>query len=544
VRETVLAAHAHQDVPFERLVDELAPQRDLSTTPLFQVMFLFSERDGFGDRGGAAVRFSGLDVESRGVASGSAKFDLALALQRGDDGALTAGWNYRTDLFDAASVERLAGRFETLLEAFAADPGVAISELPVVGAEEAEAARRGAVPAAWELPPWPAPEAATAIAPSPPRRLAGPGDAAPANALEARLAALFAAVLGVDRVGVEDDFFRLGGHSLLAVRLVASLRRELGLRPPLTAVFQHPTVRSLAAALDGGELDGEAAPGGAAVTCLVRLASGGEEGDQRPPLFLVHPGGGDLVRYVELARSLAADGRRVWGFQDPSLAGDEAPLDRVEAMAERYAAELVRTLPRGDYHLAGWSLGGLVAFEMARRLAAAGRPPASLALLDAAPPAQPTPPEQRERIHFATFAAQIGAPLRALGLEPDELFALPREQWLARFAAAGRAAGLLPKELDDAELERRRRVFSAHAVALEIYLPDSYGGEALFVQAAETMPGRPDPASQWHEVFGVRLRVELAPGNHFTLLRGDGVGRVAELLRRHLGGAETKEKSS
>jgi thioesterase domain-containing protein len=96
---------------------------------------------------------------------------------------------------------------------------------------------------------------------------------------------------------------------------------------------------------------------------------------------------------------------------------------------------------------------------------------------------------------------------------------------------------LLPPELDEAELRRRWRIFDAHGEAFEVYRPDpaaGFGGGALLVEASDKLPGRPDLAAQWHGVMEGRLRVEKAPGDHWSLLRGDGADRVAALLRRHL----------
>ncbi|MFK0167153.1 condensation domain-containing protein, partial [Rhizobium sp. NPDC090279] len=130
VRETALTAYAHQDVPFERLVDELQPERDLSRNPLFQVMFVFQNT--------APVHFdlSGLVAEPLTAPWEVAKFDLTLQLEEGSEGDLLAELEYATALFDRATIERMAGHYVRLLEHAAADPEAQLSRLELLSAAE------------------------------------------------------------------------------------------------------------------------------------------------------------------------------------------------------------------------------------------------------------------------------------------------------------------------------------------------------------------------------------------------------------------------
>ncbi|MEE8523392.1 MAG: amino acid adenylation domain-containing protein, partial [Thermoanaerobaculia bacterium] len=128
-RELVLAADAHQEVPFERLVDELRPERDLTSTPLFQVMFAF----GAGEL--ESLDIEGLTVTPQTVDTGAAKFDLTLMLDPAEEG-LAGTWEYRRELFDPTTIRRLCGHFETLLEGIVVDPEARLSELPLASAAE------------------------------------------------------------------------------------------------------------------------------------------------------------------------------------------------------------------------------------------------------------------------------------------------------------------------------------------------------------------------------------------------------------------------
>ena len=204
----------------------------------------------------------------------------------------------------------------------------------------------------------------------------GGGERLPAggDAAEEAVAAVFAEVLGVP-VGPGDDFFELGGHSLLAVQLFARIEARTGARLPLATIFAAPTVAGVAGAVRRAR--GDAAP---TVTGAVRRARGvtapvvrtaslielSADGD-RPPFFAVTAGDGNAVGFGALSRRLA--GRRPFYALQPRGLDGRAPLLRtVEAMARAYEAEIRAVAPHGPYLLGGRCLGGIVAFELARRL--------------------------------------------------------------------------------------------------------------------------------------------------------------------------------
>ncbi|RJQ72968.1 non-ribosomal peptide synthetase [Pseudonocardiaceae bacterium YIM PH 21723] len=197
----------------------------------------------------------------------------------------------------------------------------------------------------------------------------------PRSPKEALLCRLFAEVLGVDVVGIDDGFFDLGGHSMLAGRLLGRIQDLLGVRPPLRTLFETPTVAGLVAALDedhdGGDLD-----------VLLPLRKAGD----RAPLFCVHPAGGlawsytGLLGYVDPAQP-------VYGLQTPKLTDPQfQPADLTQIAAE-YVRRVRSVQPDGPYHLLGWSFGGNLAHEMAYQLEQAGQRVELLVLLDAYPEA-------------------------------------------------------------------------------------------------------------------------------------------------------------
>ncbi|HEX7313096.1 MAG TPA: condensation domain-containing protein, partial [Pyrinomonadaceae bacterium] len=132
VWETTLGAHAHQDVPFEKLVEELAPERDLSRSPLFQVMFVLQNASAEG-----RVSLPGLDLALLDTDGGTSRFDLTLSMAD-TAGGLTGTLEYNTDLFDGETITRLLSHFISLLSAATADPSRKVIDLPLLAPDERE----------------------------------------------------------------------------------------------------------------------------------------------------------------------------------------------------------------------------------------------------------------------------------------------------------------------------------------------------------------------------------------------------------------------
>ncbi|HKI01749.1 MAG TPA: amino acid adenylation domain-containing protein [Thermoanaerobaculia bacterium] len=305
--------------------------------------------------------------------------------------------------------------------------------------------------------------------------------AAPRDAVELELCRVWEELLGVAPVGVRDDFFALGGHSLLAVRLMGRIRERFGRELPLTALFAGATVEHLASLLRD-PLDGEARR-----DALVPIRTGGA----LPPLFLVHPVGGNVLCYAELARQLDPldMGRPVYAFQSPG------PMESVEEMAAHYLEGVRAVQPRGPVFLAGWSMGGVVAFEMARRLAAEGRQPALLAVIDA-------------------FAPGTGPALSGPVDDGDLKKLFERDQ-------EGLGAAVT-------EAPRLFEIFRANATALQRYAGARYEGRVTLLRAGETAPAGDDLG--WSALAAGGAEVLEVPGHHYTLLRGAGAQRTAALL--------------
>ncbi|WP_329596162.1 amino acid adenylation domain-containing protein [Streptomyces pseudovenezuelae] len=230
VREFDFAAYGHQDVPFDVLVDALTPKRSLARHPLFQVVLAFT-----GHSAQPELSLPGLEVSVETVETGAARFDLSLYLrERRDADGGPAGVDgiaeYSTDLFDAATAERLVRALVRFLSAVAADPGVRIEDVDLAGDDERRPVRE--------------PERAQ------PEVLPALSSEDPASPAERVLAALFGELLSLSHVPLDEDFFALGGDSISSIRLV-SRAVEAGVVISARDVFKHQTVRELAAVARG-----------------------------------------------------------------------------------------------------------------------------------------------------------------------------------------------------------------------------------------------------------------------------------------------------
>ncbi|MGW7194552.1 condensation domain-containing protein, partial [Streptomyces sp. NPDC054838] len=234
VREADLAAYEHQELPFDLLVEHLAPERALGHHPFFQVMLTVEA--GGGAAAGPVPLGGGVGARLADVGLDSAKFDLTwyCAERHTADGrpdGVEVCLQYARDLFDEATARLLLEVYVRALQGFAADPLRRLGELGLPGAEESAAlARRPARTAAAARPETGAPAPARRDVLSPREEI---------------LCGLFAEVLGRAELAADANFFRNGGHSLLAGRLVNRIRGALGLELGIRDLFLAPTPTAL-----------------------------------------------------------------------------------------------------------------------------------------------------------------------------------------------------------------------------------------------------------------------------------------------------------
>jgi amino acid adenylation domain-containing protein len=346
------------------------------------------------------------------------------------------------------------------------------------------------------------------------------GGGAPRDHREQLLCDLFAEVLGVERVGVDDDFFALGGHSFLATRLMARIGAALGVEASVRALFESPTVAQLAAALDQGGGDD-------AFATLLPLRARGS----RPPLFCFHPGSGLSWCYVGLLNHLDPD-QPVYALQARGLTRAEPVAATVDELVTDYVAQIRRVAPDGPYRLFGWSFGGLVAYAVAARLQAEGAQVDLLALADAYPP-RPADGEREFDEH-----AVVAANLRAAGFvfDPDDLRADP-DRVLRAYAGFLRGQDSPLAAVGDRVIAGMKDVYVNNIRLMRAIDPPQLTGDVLLFSATGTLTeysGALDAGSWRPYVNGVVHTHEVDSDHEGLLTRPESIAAVGRGLAARL----------
>ena len=336
VRKVSLTASSYQELPFGSLVEQLQPRSGASTSCHFQVLLVLT------DAPKEEWNFSGLEVSLLPLDLGTAPYDLIVWLKLED--RLEVDLQYNSDVFEAATVVQIVQDYRTVLEMMSTNPEARLRDLAIARPE----------PASTQL-----------LSDRTSREYLAPRDT-----IESQLVKLWEDVLEKRHIGIYDDFFELGGTSLLAARLFAQLEETFKLKIPLATLIPAPTIEKLAQAIrQPAACD--------TWRSLVPIQPNGV----RPPLFCSHGESGNLLIYRGLAEHLGSD-QPVYGLQPQGLDGKELPLTQIEEMAANYVRAVQRIQPEGPYFLAGYCMGGTIAFEMAQQLRRQGQSVGLLALLD------------------------------------------------------------------------------------------------------------------------------------------------------------------
>jgi syringomycin synthetase protein SyrE len=441
VRRAAFEAFPHQKLPFDEVVKIVRPDRSLT-----HVMFNYR------DYSSPRLRLGELACEALDYDPGMSAVDLSLEVNAHHTDTLTLEFEYARDLFDRSTIERFAADYVRLLRDLLRDPNRPVFEPATTSAIQPHAVCVGRDQAGGDPSPFAASDTSD-------RRLTD---------LERLLLPIWRETLGIRDVGPDDDFFDLGGQSLQAVHLVSLAERALGGRIPLGWIFEHPTASKLAAAIERRPV--QPAEG---VEFVIPFRGAGS----RPPLFCVHGVRGGVFVYREVANLLGPE-QPVYGF---ILVG--RPLERiprsVEAMAERYIEEMRIIQPEGPYRILGYSFGCLVAYEMARRLEAAGQ--------------------------------QIGL----IGL-----VAPPRKLQASRPVGRLLRRSPIPDRTEPS-------IYSVCIAAARSYRPLPYAGRVVYFQE-ERGDGGGDRL--WRGLAGGGLDVHPVSGGHFAIMRSENAQAFAREL--------------
>jgi amino acid adenylation domain-containing protein len=353
----------------------------------------------------------------------------------------------------------------------------------------------------------------------------------PRNPTEETLCRLWQEVMRVERVGIHDNFFTLGGHSLMAVQVISRIKSAFAMEMPLSVLFAAPTVARMAehVAATNGHKRAQSSP------ILVNIQPHGSSA----PFFCVHAVGGQVISYGELSQELGLE-QPFYGLQSPPAGFFPEPAISIEQMAALYNREIRSVQPVGPYLLGGWSMGGLVAWEMAQQLAKEGETIGLLALIDTTPPPRylEADDQANNRSMLSLFALDMS---RLVGRDPSPLAeqfsrAAAQDQW-NMVQEALISYGMLTPRTAHAEMTALLDTFTRNFLAINNYSLQQSQQRVVYLRASES-PERFSKA--WTTWAGGGIEYHSVPGDHFTMLRQPGVRIIAGLLQKHI--LNTSEK--
>jgi thioesterase domain-containing protein/acyl carrier protein len=501
VRQIASGAFAHQDLPIQQLVTAL----NLVNTPLSQVMFALQNVPK------QSLKLAGLTVTPLEIDNGTADFDLSLSMVECAE-ELSGVWKYNTDLFEDATITEMLGHFQALLEEIVANPDQPISSL---------------IPNVVER--------SVPVALSQERRQPTQDYVAPRDSIELQMVEIWQEILGMQAIGVKDNFFDLGGHSLLAVTLFSEIEQKFGKNLPLATLFQAASVEQLANVLRRED-------DAASWRALVPIQPKGS----KPPLFCVHGILGNVLIFREFARHLPAN-QPFWALQAQGLDRNQPPYTRIEDMAAHYIREIREVQPEGPYYLGGYSYGGAIAFEMAHQLKAQGQDVAFLAFFDTMPLGY----RQQGRVHewFLQHVQKI------FKYGPNYLLDLLKWKIKQRLGIADWSSDRTIKETllkmilekvfktpytSHPEVEEAPSaddspsLVAHHLETIRYYIPNLYQGRVTYfraIEVPETDQWYVDPFVGWSKLATEGFDIQEVPGNHTTMFSEPQVQIMVEKLK-------------
>lgn len=340
----------------------------------------------------------------------------------------------------------------------------------------------------------------------------------PGNDTEAKLVLLWCEALRLESVGVTDNYFDLGGTSLQALQLVAAIAAETGIKMPTSVLLERANIRALA-----GYIEDRRGPGAsdADQPLLVPLSAG--QNDDLPVLYLVHPIGGQVYVYRELAQQLA--GRvRIIGIRTGT---DEPPSSDVSELAAVYLRQ-IQDHDNPPCYLGGSSFGGMIAYEMAQQLAAAGRPPRLLVMLDT-PDATDVADRYANDHQLLLYLARQMPEFAWLRATVEQSQPAAVKQLLRQLDAGQKEPGAVSGGAG--ELIRHLHRLQSHMRAMQAYRAAPYTQPVLYVKARQRRPEVDplEPETAW-QARCAQFELAVADGDHVSLHQPPFVQAVAECI--------------
>ncbi|SDW38007.1 iturin family lipopeptide synthetase B/fengycin family lipopeptide synthetase D/tyrocidine synthetase-3 [Marininema mesophilum] len=477
-----------ESVPFEKILTSLQVERDMNYHPLFQTMVVYNDYP----ISGKTQHFEW----SEGYL-GTTKCDASFQFYA-EESHVDLVLEYCTDLFTKEVAETILDRWEQGFALSIDHPErvVTLAEMEAGSEIEENKSER--------------PLKKTAVV-----------KAESEDHVLKRVRGYWSQVLKVDDLKNEDRFFDRGGHSLSAMKLVAMINKDMGCNLSVKSIFEFPTLGEFAHAVGRSSLPlSSSARQPEAVVML-------QKHDEGTPIFFVHPAGGAVWCYREMAE-VFQENHPVYGIQSVRAeATGEYAVDLPE-LARLYVGYIQEIQPVGPYVIGGYSFGGNVAFEMACQLQKAGEEVALLAMIDCHI-SYPAPFRKSE--FLVSFAEKCAEGQKSV-LSEDELTQMSESDRLTYLLELGKESGHLP---DDATVERLMEdvaMWQANNQAIRSYVMESrFHGKTLFLRAQENTR---DSTQGWEERLVGDFSITEVPGHHFSIYKGENAREVGRLVKEEL----------
>lgn len=345
--------------------------------------------------------------------------------------------------------------------------------------------------------------------------------------LEEAIVSAFASQTGRATVDPGTSFFEIGGDSLQAVQLCATLRQRIKVDVSPQDVLRFPTPARLAAALALRGAD-EKGPVVYSSSPLVEL----QRGSRLIPLVMVHPAGGHVLVYRDLVQLLGRE-QTVLGIQAHGLDGT-APLEAIDDMAQEYLSVLEKRYPSGPVVLGGTSSGGAVAYEMAQRMAAAGREVPLVVLIDTPGPGHLLA-DFSDDAELMAYSLHLSRGIEVAQALSDLRVRTPDEQLAYYVERQGRTFEFESSEGTVVYLRHLLRIFKSNVAALKSYRPRPFRGKLLYFRAKDRDNyNSTAPERAWIDLADGGIEIHRVSGNHVTINSPPHVAEMARCLESQL----------
>ena len=347
----------------------------------------------------------------------------------------------------------------------------------------------------------------------------------PKSDMEKSLTLIWSHILKVDNISIHDNFFDLGGHSILAIQLIHTIFVELNIEVSVSDLFHFPTIASMANRLQNNGISYSNEK-------LVFIQPHGK----KTPIFAPHPAGGNVICYARLASNLGTE-RPFLGLQQCL----DSTSTTIESMASEYIHIIKKKQSSGPYNLLGWSLGGVIAHEIAHQLESAGDEISFLGLVDcfiAQKVLHETPWREFDFMMYFLKDFRLSVQTQT-HINPDDLSPINSEMDIVNFFEKAKEKNILSRQINTSDLFARYLKFKDNLKTLISHQPNQINS-SMFLFSAKTVDNiigelkTRDNAHEWQQYTRGTLTVRFVPGNHYSMLESANCDQLAQEINQHI----------